>query len=437
MIAFSLGTTAQANHIKDPAIGIHYIIEDFKTADYIRNHSLGEAFRNNQFARSSDLKSGLAISYLQGITSHFDLSATLTGAYLDYGLHDGTVLGKGELLLETDALLIGKFFTDRHLMTPYFTAGLGASKYNNYYGGFIPLGIGLQLNFSDEVYLLANAQYRTGITNRVNNHFYYSFGIAGNILRKKRVKTPQQKSITVIQTIYDRDKDGIPDSLDLCPDVPGLQQFSGCPDTDGDGIPDNEDKCPAIPGVLKYQGCPVPDTDGDGINDEQDSCITIPGAIEYHGCPVPDTDKDGVNDEEDKCPMEPGPTSNNGCPVEVNEVIKKQVNLASQKIFFRTGSYELLDTSFASLNDVANVLKANPSLHLLIEGHTDNVGTAQKNQLLSENRAQAVMNYLVEKNGISKDRLSIKGYGFSKPVATNATSEGRALNRRVELTLFY
>ena len=86
---------------------------------------------------------------------------------------------------------------------------------------------------------------------------------------------------------------------------------------------------------------------------------------------------------------------------------------------------------------MANLLKANPSLQLLIEGHTDNVGTAQKNQLLSENRAQAVMDYLVRKNGISKDRLTIKGYGFSKPVATNATSEGRALNRRVELSLFY
>ncbi len=76
---------------------------------------------------------------------------------------------------------------------------------------------------------------------------------------------------------YDRDKDGIPDSADACPDVPGLQQFHGCPDSDGDGIPDYEDRCPTVPGVIKYFGCPVPDTDGDGINDDNDSCIAIPG----------------------------------------------------------------------------------------------------------------------------------------------------------------
>lgn len=413
------------NYIKDPAIGIHYALFNFNNSNFQNNSS------------SKKLKQGLAISYLQGISNHFDVSVTLAGSYLDYLLHNGTQLGKGDLLLETDASLIAKIFTDKHLVSPYLTAGVGASKYNSYYGMYFPLGTGLQFNFINEAYLLFNAQYRFGLTNYVNNHFYYSIGIAGNIKKKSRKKIIAKPALPLTQLNYDRDKDGIPDSVDACPDIPGLQQFNGCPDSDGDGIPDNEDKCPLVPGVLKYQGCPVPDTDGDGINDEQDSCRTVPGVLKYHGCPIPDTDGDGINDEEDKCPLEPGPVSNHGCPVMVNEIIKKKIDLAAQKIFFRTGSYELLDTSFASLNEVANVLKANPSLHLLIEGHTDNVGTAQKNQLLSENRAQAVMEYLIEKNGISKDRLTIKGYGFSKPVASNATSEGRALNRRVEMTLFY
>ncbi|HVM88421.1 MAG TPA: porin family protein, partial [Puia sp.] len=72
-------------------------------------------------------------------------------------------------------------------------------------------------------------------------------------------------------------------------------------DTDMDGVADNIDLCPTIPGLTKYNGCPVPDTDKDGINDEEDSCKTVAGVAKYHGCPVPDTDGDGINDEEDSC----------------------------------------------------------------------------------------------------------------------------------------
>lgn len=413
------------NYIKNPAIGIHYALFNFNNG-----------VNSTNYPASEKLKQGLAISYLQGISNHFDFSVTLAGSYLDYTLHNGTQIGKGDLLLETDASLIVKMFTDKHLVSFYLTGGLGASKYSSYYGMFFPLGTGLQFNFSGEAYLLLNAQYRFGLTNYVNNHFYYSIGIAGNIKKKSRKKAIAKPALPLAQLNYDRDKDGIPDSLDACPDVPGLQQFNGCPDSDGDGIPDNEDKCPNVPGVLKYHGCPVPDTDGDGINDENDSCPTVPGVIKYHGCPIPDTDGDGINDEEDKCPAISGTKENQGCPV-ITGTIKKKIELAAKDIFFRTGSYDLLPQSFRSLNDVASLLKSNPSLNLLIEGHTDNVGTSQKNQLLSENRAQAVMDYLVSNGGISKSRLSIKGYGFSKPVATNGTSEGRALNRRVELSLFY
>jgi outer membrane protein OmpA-like peptidoglycan-associated protein len=423
------------NYIKNPAIGIHFIENDFRGADYIRNNSLSAAFRNKQFANSKNLESGLAIDYLQGISSHFDFSVTLAGSYIDYTLHNGTTLGKGSLLIETNASLIVKLFTDKRWISPYFAAGIGASKYNNYYGFFIPFGIGLQVNFSNEVYLMLNGQYRVAVTNKVNNHFYYSIGLAGNILKKKR-KASSKSILPLPQLSYDIDKDGIPDSLDACPGISGLKQFNGCPDKDGDGIPDNEDKCPTVPGVLKYYGCPVPDTDGDGINDENDSCITVPGVVKYHGCPIPDSDGDGINDEEDKCPLESGTKENHGCPV-LNEETVKKVELAAQRIFFKTGSYELLKQSFKALNEVVAVLKTNPSVQLLIEGHTDNVGSEEENQLLSENRAKAVMDYLVLKGGTRKSRLSVKGFGFSKPVASNQTAEVRAMNRRVELKIYY
>lgn len=231
----------------------------------------------------------------------------------------------------------------------------------------------------------------------------------------------------------DRDGDGVLDVDDKCPDTPGLAALQGCPDRDGDGIADGDDKCPDVAGLARYQGCPIPDTDKDGINDELDKCPTVPGVARYQGCPIPDTDGDGVNDEEDKCINEKGPASNYGCPV-INEEIIRKVNRAAQNVFFATGSSKLLAKSNASLNSVVAVLNENPTYKVNIDGHTDNTGKPDKNQILSDARAASVKAYLVSK-GISEDRLTSTGFGQDKPVADNKTAAGRAKNRRVEMTL--
>jgi len=204
-------------------------------------------------------------------------------------------------------------------------------------------------------------------------------------------------------------------------------------DRDGDGIPDTADKCPDVPGIAKYQGCPIPDTDGDGINDELDKCPTVFGLARYQGCPIPDTDGDGVNDEEDKCPSRPGPVSNQGCPVIAKEVIEK-INFAAKNVFFATGSFKLLPKSFKSLDEVVRLMKADESLMIDIDGHTDAQGSDESNQVLSDNRAGAVKNYLTEK-GIDASRLKSSGFGETKPVADNKTAAGRAKNRRTEMTV--
>ena len=188
-----------------------------------------------------------------------------------------------------------------------------------------------------------------------------------------------------------------------------------------------------MPGLAKYKGCPIPDTDNDGINDEQDKCPAVAGVARYMGCPVPDTDSDGVNDEEDKCPNEAGPASNFGCPVIPPQIIEK-VNLAARNIFFATGSAKLLAKSYPALNNVLQVMQDNPSFKVNIEGHTDTVGTAEKNHVLSHDRANAVKTYLVSK-GIDESRITAAGFGFDRPVASNKTAAGRAANRRVEMKL--
>lgn len=236
-----------------------------------------------------------------------------------------------------------------------------------------------------------------------------------------------------VPVVVDRDGDGVLDVDDKCPDMAGSASLMGCPDRDGDGIADADDKCPDAAGTAKYQGCPIPDTDGDGVNDEQDKCPTVAGFAKYEGCPIPDTDGDGVNDELDKCPNRSGLASNQGCPVIAKEVIEK-VNFAAKNVFFSTGSYTLLAKSHQSLDAVVALLKADETLMIDIDGHTDAQGSEESNQVLSDNRAGAVKNYFVSR-GIEATRLKSAGYGELKPVADNTSSAGRAKNRRTEMVV--
>ncbi len=425
------------DYIQDPTLGIQFFFHDFKTASLIRATSLHTVLKNKQFGRIKEMSPGLALNYIQGLSRHFDVSSTVGGAFLDYPDKYGNTTGKDGFLLEGDVSLRAKLFSNRYWISPYAQTGIGASMYSGAFGALIPVGVGAQVNFYDEAFLLINAQYRIPVTEGVSHHFFYSVGLAGTI--GGRSKTPARPlpppPLPMPLPPVDRDGDGVPDSLDACPDVKGLARFKGCPDTDGDDIPDKDDKCPLVAGVARYQGCPIPDRDGDGINDEEDKCPDVKGVARYQGCPVPDRDKDGVNDEEDKCPDLPGPASNNGCPV-IREDLRKRIEVAASNIFFVTGSSKLLARSNKSLDEVAKLMTEDANLKLDIEGHTDNIGKPASNQTLSENRAKAVYDYL-QKKGVAVVRLRAAGYGQDRPVADNKTAAGRTKNRRVELKLHY
>lgn len=131
--------------------------------------------------------------------------------------------------------------------------------------------------------------------------------------KTQTVSEPSQKT-TKYSVRKDKDQDGIPNKEDHCPEVAGLPEFHGCPDTDGDGIADKDDTCPDVAGPIENNGCPWPDTDGDGVIDKDDACPTVTGPPENNGCPWPDTDGDGVLDKDDACPTVPGLPEYNGCP---------------------------------------------------------------------------------------------------------------------------
>ena len=224
----------------------------------------------------------------------------------------------------------------------------------------------------------------------------------------------------------DSDGDGIVDSLDVCPNTPlGVKvDIRGCPlDSDGDGVYDYMDKCPDTPRAVRVNevGCPF-DSDHDGVQDYMDQCPDTPIGVhvDNRGCPF-DSDGDGVYDYKDKCPNTP-----KGVPVnEVGCWILKGLNFDTAKWDIKPQYYPLLD-------DVVRILKSNPGMRLEIQGHTDNVGSARYNMKLSQKRAEAVRQYLIQR-GIAPSRLKAVGYGMTRPVTSNATAEGRAKNRRVEL----
>ena len=225
----------------------------------------------------------------------------------------------------------------------------------------------------------------------------------------------------------DRDKDGIKDKDDLCPDEPGLPEFQGCPDTDGDGVPDKDDNCPDVAGPVENNGCPWPDTDGDGVLDKDDACPDVAGPVENNGCPWPDTDGDGILDKDDACPEVPGVPEYNGCPkptaVAVTETLKD--------ILFDFNKATIQAGSAYKLDEAARIIKNAPAENFIVIGTTDAKGNPAYNLKLSRQRAAAVVKAL-EARGINPENLKSIGLGSQEAtVPATASDEERQADRKV------
>lgn len=184
------------------------------------------------------------------------------------------------------------------------------------------------------------------------------------------------------------------------------------------------------------------DADNDKIPDDIDMCPTDAedkkGNNADDGCPelLNDADSDGVPDSQDTCPKEPGvrsaETTKNGCPEFIRRMKGSATIEVLQEVQFEFDRANLRPVAFPILNEVVRLLRVNPDIELVsIEGHTDDMGTEEHNDQLSEARAKSVLDYLVQR-GIAASRLESKGFGERKPIADNKTDEGRAKNRRVE-----
>ena len=254
---------------------------------------------------------------------------------------------------------------------------------------------------------------------------------------------------------FDHDRDRIPNDQDKCPDDPedadGFQDEDGCPepDNDEDQIKDTADQCPFEPedrdGFEDIDGCPDPDNDRDGILDTDDLCPDqAEDADGYHdddGCVDPDNDEDGIVDTEDQCPDQPevvnGIDDEDGCPdgEEQQVQVRRDRIVILQKVHFATNKATIKKRSHRILGEVATVLGDNGRISKVrIEGHTDSRGPDEKNMKLSQARADAVRDFLVER-GVAAERLVAQGYGETQPIDSNHTGAGRAANRRVEFDI--
>lgn len=258
--------------------------------------------------------------------------------------------------------------------------------------------------------------------------------------------------------IVDADNDGLPDNVDDCPTEVGAIATGGCPDTDRDGVADKNDPCPTVVGPTTTQGCP--DKDGDGVADKVDTCPEVIGIEAFAGCPPPppDADKDGVIDDEDMCPDEPGPPYVQGCPdkdgdgvIDATDKCPDIPGVAEEEgclpraiqsrfvgsvrgIYFAMGSAKILASSHKTLDEAAKIFKTYGMLRIEISGHTDDQGKDEMNLALSQQRADSVKAYLVER-GVGTDRIVAVGLGETKPIASNKNERGRAQNRRIEFRI--
>lgn len=335
---------------------------------------------------------------------------------------------------------------------PFIVAGYGAVNYspkiNSKNMSVIDFGVGAKYWMTENIALRLDVRDNMIYDDQIHNigttlGVVFAFGGTS-----KTDSAPVAKTVEAapVAAPVDSDGDGVYNTQDKCPGTPAGVSVGrdGCPlDSDKDGVADYLDKCPGTPAGVSVgmDGCPL-DSDKDGVTDDLDKCPGTPVgvSVDKNGCPL-DSDKDGVADYLDKCPATPvgKKVAANGCP----EVIMSSANKAAAAkrycskpavlgINFDTNMTDIKHHYYDELKTVGDFLTYFPNAKGEIAGHADTVGTREYNVKLSQARADSVRKYIVETFGTEADRIGTKGYGFSKPVASNKTEAGRAKNRRIE-----
>jgi OOP family OmpA-OmpF porin len=290
-------------------------------------------------------------------------------------------------------------FNTNTKITPYVFGGTGYQwvSNNNDNTMLLDAGLGAKYNLGDHFALFAEA---SGV--RDFAVYKTNYGVLGGFVYNFGGEEAEQPAPVEKPKVIDSDQDGVADYLDKCPNTPVVVKVdkNGCPiDSDGDGVADYLDKCQNTPKGVK---------------------------VDKNGCAI-DSDQDGVPDYLDKCPNTPKgmKVDQNGCAISYNFGINFDNNSAKIKPEF-----------MQKIEKFAQFLKTHPDIKAEIQGYTDNTGKYAYNIILSQKRAKAVYEALI-KLGVNKNQLTWEGYGPKNPIASNATPQGRAKNRRVAAKIIY
>jgi OOP family OmpA-OmpF porin len=322
---------------------------------------------------------------------------------------------------------------------PFVYIGGGYATANDQGEGILNVGLGFNTWFNENLGINFQTGSKSGFTDKVAAHLQTSLGLVikfggtdtdGDGVYDKFDDCIDVPGLVAFNGCPDSDGDGIKDSEDACPNEAGLAIMNGCPDADGDGIADKDDACPNAKGTKQNKGCP--DSDGDGVVDKDDKCVSQAGPAANAGCPWPDTDGDSILDKDDKCPNEAGVASEGGCPEIISNEAQMGMNSFAKAILFHTEKATFKAGVTKELDGMLAIMNKFPLAEFAVKGYTDTTGSVSGNLKLSDKRANAVKNYLVE-NGIDASRLTAKGYGQDSPIDTNDTRAGRTNNRRVEV----
>ena len=394
------------------------------------------------FAASNGYEAGIGIGYnnvtnSNSLNNYGDLNVriskeiqknTLLRLELEQTLNKNNITA-------TKFLVNGEYDFEKYKqIKPYVFAGAGYQAANQGYkdSTVMDLGIGGKYKINEKLKAFAELRALRAFDNN-DNHFGGLIGISYKFGENSENSTDTKNNVTKeVKSIVDSDKDGVANYLDKCPNTPaGVKvDAKGCAiDSDKDGVANYLDKCPNTPAGVKVdaKGCAI-DSDKDGVANYLDKCPNTPAGVKVDakGCAI-DSDKDGVANYLDKCPNTPAgvKVNNKGCAIEYNFGIT-----------FSNNSNVLTPIAIKKINKFAEFLKQNPNAKAVIEGYTDNKGNAKYNQKLSEKRAKAVYDELINL-GINKNRLNYIGFGVANPIASNTTKEGRKLNRRVIAEISY
>jgi len=382
ILTFAGNVAAQTDaNVKKPSIALKVSAFDFTTARAIQVNTLGTVLNNKSWEKLSNSTKSIGVQYFKGIRPKIDFMVNLDLASLSYPFYASSMI-KNARGTASGATTKGFYAAA--------DAGLNFKMLSDDHKvvPYISASIGVGKFASN---YMAYAPVGAGIQIKANN------GSFVNILSTFRA---EMSALT--KTHFNH---GVSYSMPL----------------------KLKEKKP----VVLPPPPPPADTDNDGVIDANDKCPTVSGLAKYAGCPIPDTDKDGVNDEVDACPTEAGISANNGCP-DVQPILTQ----AASNLKFATGKSYLSIKQLANLDAVVAVLAKYSNVSLAIGGHTDNTGAEKLNSKLSINRATVVAKYLIKK-GVDAKRITTSGFGYANPAADNKTKEGRAQNRRSELTAAY